>query len=59
MKSSQKEQKRIRLKKEKLGSTALHRTVRCHPPDSLVCTGQSSARSDVLVALMNFSLRWL
>jgi hypothetical protein len=34
IKSSQKEQKIIRLKKEKLGWTALHRTVRCHPPDS-------------------------
>jgi hypothetical protein len=31
--------------------SAQHRTVRCHSPDSPVCTGQSSARSAELVAL--------
>jgi hypothetical protein len=34
MKSSQKEQIRIGVKKRKLDWSADHRTVRCHPPDS-------------------------
>jgi hypothetical protein len=47
MKSSQKEQKRVEIKKEHLGCCSTeHRMVWCHPPDSPVCTGQSGARSE-------------
>jgi hypothetical protein len=59
MKSSQKEQKRLRLKKEKVDCSVLHRTVRCHPLDNPVCIGQSGARFTEQPALGNFSLRQL
>jgi hypothetical protein len=36
MKSSQKEQKLFGTKIKKMGWSRQHRTVRCHPPDSLV-----------------------
>jgi hypothetical protein len=36
MKSSQKEQKRLRLIKKKVGCSAVLQTVRCHQLDSLV-----------------------
>jgi hypothetical protein len=52
MKSSQKEQKRIRLKKGEI-------RLDCVAPDSLVCTRQFGAWSVVLDALRNFSLRQL
>jgi hypothetical protein len=35
-KSSKKEQKKIEIRKEKLGCSAEHRAVQCHPPDSPV-----------------------
>ena len=53
MKSSQKDQKKDGIKRNKLGSTGQHRTVRCRPPDSPVCTGQSG---DCLVVLATLGL---